>query len=177
MRELLLLRHAKSSWADPGQQDIDRPLNARGSAAAAAIGRAMVSRGLRPDRILCSPARRTRETWARASQEFDGLPTALMLDELYDFGDGEALHRAVARNGGTASRLLVVAHNPAIHGLALALTQRSPQALRRQIEEKYPTGALAILGFDIDDWAKLVPMTGKLIDFLRPRDLPRADET
>ena len=59
MLNLMLLRHAKSSWAETGQTDLDRPLNERGKRAAAAMGRYMASNGLVPQRVLCSPARRT----------------------------------------------------------------------------------------------------------------------
>ncbi len=64
MRRLLLLRHAKSAWDDPGMADRDRPLAPRGLRDAALMAAEIQRRGLHADRILCSPARRTRETLA-----------------------------------------------------------------------------------------------------------------
>ena len=64
MRRLILMRHAKSSWADPGQRDFDRPLNARGVRSAPLLGAWLRERGHVPDAALVSTARRTRETWA-----------------------------------------------------------------------------------------------------------------
>ena len=64
MRELILLRHAHAEPAAAGQADIDRPLSAQGLAEAEAAGRWLAAQGLVPDRVLCSPARRARESWA-----------------------------------------------------------------------------------------------------------------
>ncbi len=64
MSRLLLLRHAKSDWGEAGLQDFDRPLAPRGQRAAADMAKAISAAGMLPDRILCSPARRTRETLA-----------------------------------------------------------------------------------------------------------------
>jgi phosphohistidine phosphatase len=64
MRRLILMRHAKSSWADPGQRDLDRPLNKRGRHAAGALGAWLKRRGYAPGHALVSTARRAQETWA-----------------------------------------------------------------------------------------------------------------
>lgn len=171
MFELLLLRHAKSSWADPGQSDVDRPLNARGREAAKLVGKTIATQGMLPGRVLCSPAARTRETWDIARHELPARPPAVIVDTLYDFGNGDALLEAIKLHGGTFSRLLVVAHNPAIQNLALRLTGTGSTKLRRRLAEKYPTAALAILGFDVTDWSALGQHQGQLLDYIRPRDL------
>jgi phosphohistidine phosphatase len=172
MFELLLLRHAKSSWAESGQDDVDRPLNARGREAAKLMGRTIATQGMLPGRVLCSPAARTRETWEIARKELPAQPPLVIVDALYDFGDGDAVLEAIKLHGGTFSRLLVVAHNPAIQNLALRLTGTGSAKLRRRLAEKYPTAALAVLGFDVSDWSALGQHQGKLLSFIRPRDLP-----
>ena len=136
MLDLLLLRHAKSSWAEANQPDIDRPLNARGRKAASLIGGALVSRNLLPGLVLCSPAQRTRETWAIAAHEFPSRPPLKIVDELYDFGDGSALLKAIITHGAAATPLLLIAHNPAIQHLALSLTSGDSSKLRRRMDEK-----------------------------------------
>lgn len=171
MFELLLLRHAKSSLADAGQADIDRPLNARGIAAAGAMGRAIAAQGLMPALVLCSPARRARETWDKVAGELPAQPPARIIDDLYDFGDGRSLLQVIGRHGEAAPRLLVVAHNPAIHGLALALVGHGNPKLRRRLGEKYPTCALANIAFPLERWSDARPGEGLLRTFLRPRDL------
>ena len=132
MFELLLLRHAKSSWAEFRQDDADRPLNARGREAARLMGRTIAAQGMLPGRVLCSPAARTRETWEIARKQLPAQPPVVIVDALYDFGDGDAVLEAIKLHGGTFSRLLVVAHNPAIQNLALRLTGTGSAKLRRR---------------------------------------------
>ncbi len=169
-RQLLLLRHAKAAIGDPGMEDFDRPLAERGGKAAKAMGRYMSEHGLAPDLVLCSPSRRTRTTWEIAAHE---LPETIsrMVEGLYDFGDGAALLDAIRRHGAHAKRLMLVGHNPATQNLALGLAGSGEKALRRQIMEKYPTGALAVLSFDSGNWSDTAEGAGRLDAFIRPRDI------
>src|ERR1700733_15100742 len=91
MRRLLLLRHAKSSWAEPGASDHERPLNRRGQEAAPRIGAYLLRHKLVPDRILCSTARRTRETWALVGAELPAASAATYMERLYDAAPGTLL--------------------------------------------------------------------------------------
>ena len=121
MLNLMLLRHAKSSWAETGQADLDRPLNERGKRSAAAVGRYMASNGLVPQLVLCSPATRARETWTLAAAELKASPAVLVAAEIYDFGDGKALMECLRHKVGAAQSVLLVGHNPSIAGLAKTL--------------------------------------------------------
>jgi phosphohistidine phosphatase len=169
-RQLLLLRHAKAVIGEPGMEDFERPLAERGETASAAMGRYMAEHGLVPDRVLCSPARRTRSTWDIAARELPQTELR-MVQGLYDFGDGEALLAAIRKHGGTARRLLLVGHNPATQNLALSLAGSGDKALRRQILEKYPTAALTVLSFTPGGWADIAEGGGCLEAFIRPRDI------
>ena len=120
--------------------------------------------------MLCSPARRTRETWEIAARELPKTETRF-LDALYDFGDGSALLKAIRKHGGRCARLLLVTHNPATQNLALSLAGSGEKALLRQMAEKYPTAGLAVLTFPGEDWAATAEGTGRLDAFIRPRDL------
>ena len=91
MLRLMLLRHAKSSWDEPGIPDRDRPLSARGRRAAALMAMEIVSRGLLPDRILCSPARRTRETLAALVPHLADETRIAITGELYEPSSGDYL--------------------------------------------------------------------------------------
>src|ERR687890_227229 len=99
MLRLMLLRHAKSSWADPGRDDRDRPLSPRGVRAARSMGRVMRERALIPDLVLCSPARRARDTWKLAAEELKAKPRLLIEEAIYDFGNGGRLWEAVRARG------------------------------------------------------------------------------
>jgi phosphohistidine phosphatase len=165
MRRLILTRHAKSAMADAGQRDIDRPLSKRGRHSGALIGAWLAAKGYKPDRALVSTARRTQETWGGIVAKLGAAPTSYM-PELYLAG-AEAMMQAV-RGIPDAACLLVLGHNPGTGLLANLLldVQREDAAF-----QKYPTGATAVIDFDIDDWASLVPRQGKLVDFVVPRAL------
>lgn len=168
-RQLLLLRHAKAVIGED-MEDFDRPLAPRGEQAAQLIGRSMAGSGLVPDLVLCSPARRTSQTWEIAGRELPATDVHLV-EALYDFGDGEALLNVIREQGGRSKRLLLVAHNPATQNLALALAGAGDRMLRRQMIEKYPTGALAVLTLGSGNWQDLADGQGRLDAFIRPRDL------
>ncbi len=171
MLNLMLLRHAKSSWAEAGQADLDRPLNERGKRAATAVGRYMASNGLVPQLVLCSPATRARETWSLVAGELKASPAVLVAAEIYDFGDGEALMECPRHNAGAAQSVLLVGHNPSIAGLAQTLIGTGGCKLRKRLEEKYPTAALAVISFDLANWGSLAAGAGALLRFVTPRDI------
>ena len=173
-RQLLLLRHAKAVTGEPGMADFDRPLAARGESAARLIGQHLTRCGLLPDLVLCSPARRTRETWDIAACELPQRPETRLIGELYDFGDGAALLAAIRQHGGTAARLMLVTHNPATQALALGLSATGDKSLRRQMAEKYPTAGLAVITFAAGYWVETSAATGRLDAFIRPRELERS---
>ena len=171
MLNLMLLRHAKSSLADTGQADLDRPLNERGKRAATAVGRYMASHSLVPQLALCSPARRARDTWTLAAGELKASPEVLVAAEIYNFGDGNALMECLRHKAGAAQSVLLVGHNPSIAGLAQTLIGTGSGKLRERQEEKYPTAALALISFDLATWGSLTTGSGKLLRFVRPRDI------
>lgn len=173
MLRLMLFRHAKSSWTDPGLDDHDRPLNPRGQKSAPLIGRFMRNQKLTPELVLCSPARRARETWKLASAELRTAPRLLVEDALYDFGNGGRILDTVRAKADTAQSVMVVGHNPSIERLAQRLIGKGDVKLRKRLAEKYPTGALAVISFDTGDWDNIEDGKGTLAFFARPRDLTK----
>ena len=171
MLSLMLLRHAKSSLADAGQEDADRPLNDRGRRAATAMGRYMASNDLVPQLVLCSPARRARETWGLVAGELKTLPEILIAAEIYDFGDGKALMDCLRRKAGAVQSVLLVGHNPSIGRLAQILVGKGSDRLRERLQKKYPTAALAVISFDLDNWGALTAGAGTLLRFVTPKDI------
>lgn len=168
MPTLMLLRHGKSSWDEPGLADRDRPLNARGRRDAETMA-AVIAQDHWPDRILCSPALRTRQTLAALIPHLADESIIAITDRLYEAG-GEDYRHVIVAEGGDSQRLLVIGHNPAIEETASILIGSGDKALRGQLAAKFPTAALAVIAFD-GDWRGLRPKSGRLVTFLRPRDL------
>lgn len=115
MRELILLRHAHAEPAAAGQADLDRPLSADGLAEAAAAGRWIAEQGLIPDRVLCSPARRARET-LEAVLETTGYVEQRLDEGIYEATAGTLAELVDAHRD--TERLLLVGHNPGLERLA-----------------------------------------------------------
>ena len=170
MKSLTLLRHAKSSWADPGTDDFDRPLNARGLEAARAIGAEMRKLGLAFDAIITSPAARAVETLAEASHGY-GAPLTGEEDGCVYLAPKALLLEIIRATDDKVGSLLLVGHNPGFELLAASLTEGDDSPERAAMAGKYPTGALAEIAFDIAHWQDVAPGTGRLVRFIRPRDL------
>ena len=166
MRELLIFRHAKSRWDIPGVADHDRDLAPRGTRAAERIGKLVAENDWVPDLVLCSTAVRAQRTLVIAVGAWSWLPDIRSLRSLY-LAAPSRLRDVLMRQRSTASRIMLVGHNPGLHGLALALTR--PSELRETLKEKLPTAALVRIGFDADVWRDLEP--GELLDFVKPREL------
>jgi phosphohistidine phosphatase len=165
MRRLILMRHAKSSWADPGQRDLDRPLNKRGRRASALIGGWLRKKGFRPDQALVSSARRTQETWAGVVAEAGPAETRY-LPELYHAGPESMLE--IVQRAPDVPCLLVLGHQPGIGAFAARLLADPPES---GDFDKFPTGATAVVDLDIPGWDALAWATGRLVDFAAPRTL------
>jgi phosphohistidine phosphatase len=171
MLTLMLLRHAKSSWSEIGQDDRNRPLDARGKLAAPAMGAYMADHRLIPQLVLCSPATRAEDTWSLVAAELKASPTVLIEPTLYDFGDGEALLDCLRFKGGPAQTVLLVGHNPSIANLAGKLAGKGNDKLRERLDAKFPTAALAVIGFHAHDWKALTAGCGTLLNFVTPKEL------
>ncbi|HLY49999.1 MAG TPA: histidine phosphatase family protein [Solirubrobacteraceae bacterium] len=160
-RRLLLLRHAKSSWDDPALPDHDRPLAARGRKAAKLIGEHIRQQGVPVALVLCSSARRARET-----VELVDPPGAIQVErELYAASADQLLER-LRRLSSDMEVVMLVGHNPAIQELAVALTQGSSDLAGR----KFPTAALATLSVP-GPWQTLSPGQTGLVAFVTPKQL------
>ncbi|PWE27719.1 phosphoglycerate mutase [Pararhodobacter marinus] len=165
MKRLILTRHAKSSWDDPTMADKDRPLNARGQAAAADLGQWLASRGDIPDEVLCSDAARTRETWEGIAASLDSQPRLILKPALYHASADVML--AVLRHA-TGSTVMMIGHNPGISEFAERIVARAPANAEFH---RYPTGATLVVSFETDDWKQVDWHQGSVRDFIVPREL------
>ena len=147
MKRLSLLRHAKSDRSDPAAADFDRGLTNRGRQAAPAMGRYLRRQKLVPDIVLCSAARRARETWELAAAALKAEIPVEYSERLYLAAPAQILrllHQLLGSGDGEA---------------------------RAQLQAKLPTAALAVIDFEIERWGDLAAGKGKLERFVAPRDL------
>ncbi len=151
------MRHAKAGEL-PGGPDFERALRPRGERDSAAAGRWLASRGLRPDLVLCSAARRTRQTWQRLSEELGGEVELAADRRLYD-ADSEELAAIIRQTSEAVGTLLCIGHNPGAADLVALLTGTEPE---------FPTAAVAVIGIGAA-WAAAAAGTGTLVVSWTPR--------
>ncbi len=168
MKVLYLLRHAKSSWEDTGLADHDRPLTPRGKRAAAAIADHLRREGIQPALVLCSTARRARDTVKPLRRVLSDRAEVRFESALYAASSGELLGRLRSVAEPVPS-VMLVGHNPGLQELGLRLAR--PSARRDVLERKFPTGALAILEMDAASWRKVAEGPGELTSLILPREL------
>ncbi len=173
-KRLFVLRHAKSSWDDPGLDDHERPLAARGRRALEVIAAHLTATGTEPELVLCSSARRTRET-------LEGIAVGgehVIDSTLYAASTEEVLDRLRQLPDSIACAMLV-GHNPAAQMLVLRLTNHDSAGIedpgRDAVKRKFPTGALATLAFD-GRWGELAPGCARLEGFTTPKAFSAATE-
>ncbi|MDG4650228.1 histidine phosphatase family protein [Roseibacterium sp. SDUM158017] len=166
---LILIRHAKSDWDHPGLEDHDRPLNERGRASAPRIGAWLAARGFLPQAVLCSSARRTRETWEGIASRLPDPPEPVHTRGLYLASPAAILN---AMRDTEAASLAVIGHNPGIGSLARSLCATPPDHPKFGV---YPTGATLVLRLPARTWADVTPGTGEVAAFAVPRELPDPD--
>ncbi len=173
MLSLALLRHAKSSWDAIDIEDVDRPLNERGRAAAPRMGEALKELNFIPDLILCSSAQRTRETLVLVAPNFKGTAAEtaeVAFDEQLYLTSPEMLFARLKAVPVGPKSVLMIGHNPGLHGLALMLAGTGDAKSLSKLEDRFPTGALAVFAFPQVAWRDLEPATGILEAFITPRD-------
>jgi phosphohistidine phosphatase len=174
MRRLMLLRHAKTERAGPGERDRDRKLMKRGRSDAPIIGAYMAHHHLGPDLALVSPAVRAQETWALIAPSFAKTPKMTTDDRIYNASTAQLAD--VVRETRAAKSLLLVGHNPGFHELAVQLVASGAVDLREHLNEGLPTSGLVVIDLPIDDWALLHPHAGRLERLVTPRLLAEATE-
>jgi phosphohistidine phosphatase len=174
MRRLLILRHAKTERAAPGERDRDRKLTERGRTDAPIIGAYLVHHDLVPDLALVSPATRAVETWALVASAFPKTPRVIPEDRIYN-ASASALAEIVRETRGAPS-LLIVGHNPGLHDLAVQLIASGDAETRERVNEKLPTSGLVVIDFPFTEWARLRANTGRLERFVSPRLIAEATD-
>ena len=172
MKRLFLLRHSKAVPADGGTEDFDRTLMLSGMQDGAAMARYLRKSDYEVKLILCSPSARTTQTAELVLHELEA--EIEYRDNLY-LATGAKIVAAVRGAPPAVKSLMIVGHNPGLEECATRLARepvrRKERARHEALEEKFPTSALAILDFDVTRWRDVADASGKLVDFVRPKDL------
>jgi len=173
MKIVYLLRHAKSDWSEAVLKDHDRPLNERGRDAAPKMAAHMKSKRYRPEIVLCSTARRTVETYDLIKGVLGEAPVKFE-EGLYLAEERQLWERLRWIDDGVQS-VMFIGHNPGIEQFANALTaspkRESEEKMHKRLRDKFSTCALAVVKLPIEAWREAKSGTGKLQDFMRPKDL------
>ncbi len=170
MLHLFVLRHAKAAIALPGMKDFDRGLTERGNADAANIAKFMRKNGYAPQRITCSPARRTRMTLHGVMSAFNdnSLPVIEYEPALYSGEAGDYLQ--AAREFGDAKSGMLIGHNPMCEVFSASLALKGNAHAQANLHQKFPTCALAVFKIEAESFAETGPATAFLEDFIFPED-------
>lgn len=162
MKTLILVRHAKSSWNDPVLRDFDRPLNERGKQDAPLMAKRLAARGIRPQRVLCSPALRTVSTAEIFANQL-AIPTSLIqLEQQIYQSDHPQLLQLLSQQDDKVDVIMLVGHNPGLTDLFNSLNANASI-------DNVPTCCVAHLTFPADSWAELRPAGADLQHIDYPR--------
>lgn len=169
MLRLYVMRHAKSSWAVPGARDFDRELNERGIFDLEKMRQTLKARGFIPEKIICSPAIRTIQTFEHIKESLPENTTVNYEKRLYSSGLSEYLN--LIQEVEDARTLMLIGHNPMCGALAASLPRPDSDFPVDTIAYKYPTATVAVIEFDCANWSDIERGKGNLIDCLIPSKL------
>jgi phosphohistidine phosphatase len=169
MKTLFVLRHAKAERDSDTGRDFDRPLAKRGWRDAETIGGEMRARGLEPDAVLASPAKRTAETVTAFARGYGPLEPSYD-DGIYDAPAARLIDIVRGVDEGS-KRLLLVGHNPGIQDLILRLAAEGQSELCDGIADGFPTSAIAALELPANHWSEIRERSGRIVALIAPRDL------
>jgi phosphohistidine phosphatase len=161
MKNLVLLRHAKSSWKDQAREDFDRPLNKRGRQDAPRMGQRLAMLGERPDMILASPARRARKTAELIAAAWNYEKSAIRFDPVIYEAEVATLVELVRHLDNAWQDVMLVGHNPGLTDLANVL---APCRL-----DNIVTCGVVKLAFEVGSWQDVRLNCGRLLYYDYPR--------
>jgi len=161
MKILYLVRHAKSSWDEPGLADLERPLNKRGKNDAPAMGKKLYEQGEKPDLIITSPAKRAFSTARRIAKELDYSAKNIVKDETLYMADTDDFFKVIQSVPDSVKRLMLYAHNYGITYFANHISES-------QIDN-IPTCGVVRIDFDVKSWKEIENKKGKMVFFEYPK--------
>ena len=174
MKTIYLLRHTKAGWSESSTDDIARALNQQGRENAVQIGQHLSKNKISPDLILCSNATRAQETLSFIRPFLPENQAIQVLESLY-LASSETLLHYLTNLDEEVKSVLIVAHNPGLHELAIHLAGREnigTSLLLNRIMQRFPSGAFTTVQNQPELWSELNQSESTLVDFVCPSDLP-----
>jgi len=163
MKNLLIMRHAKSDWDNPSISDFDRPLNNRGKASAPLVGHELLKRDKVPELIISSPANRAKTTSELVSKII-GYKQPIQYENEFYFGSIDEMISIIRDTDNLYKRIMIVGHNPTLEELV-------PDLTGDHIERSLPTAAIVSINFDFDNWNQLGLENGELEFIIIPKEI------
>ncbi|MCP4935920.1 MAG: histidine phosphatase family protein [bacterium] len=170
MLTLTMLRHAKSSWGDPLLRDKNRPLNARGKSQAQQMGEHLSQQRIDPNLIICSSAKRARQTLKQVSKKWQTDAQAVFEDQLY-LASSSTIVSLLEKYGNNADHIMIIGHNPGFHKLASSLADTGNANDLVNLSQRYPTGTLCVIKSNAKQWRNIDNEPGELASFTSPKSL------
>ena len=162
MKEIYVLRHAKSSWDNSNLSDFDRPLADRGISDAKKMSNFLKDMNIKIDKVLCSNAIRAKETFDLTADGFNfEIDKATYSDKLY-FGHTTTIIQDLKELDESLNNILIVGHNPTLHYLVEILTNESIN--------RFTTCNLATISHN-GEWVSLNSQQCSLKSLIRPKEL------
>ena len=161
MKTLFLVRHAKSSWDNPGLADDERPLNARGERDAPRMGKRLVSRNVKPDILVSSPALRAHTTAEKIAAEIGYSKDAIQTNEKLYFEGTDGMLDVIRSLAVEVNSAMLFGHNPMMTELVNDLANADI--------DNVPTCGIAEIQFDVESWEEFDEAPGKMILFDYPK--------
>ena len=161
MKTLYLVRHAKSSWDEPGLGDLERPLNKRGKSDAPKMGKLLNERGEIPEMMISSPAKRAFSTAKRIAEEVDYPSKKIEKDEALYMADTDDFLSVIQSAPDSVNKLMLYGHN---YGITYFANHISASDI-----DNIPTCGVVRIDFDAESWKEIDNKKGKLIFFEYPK--------
>jgi len=161
MKKLYLIRHAKSSWKNPGMSDIERPLNKRGKRDAPFMGKLLNNVGAKPDVIITSPAQRALRTSKVMAEELDYPVKNIIINKLIYEADTNELISIIKSIPDEVNIAMFFGHNPGLTFVNNYLTDK--------YIDNIVTCGIVEIEFNCDSWKDVNENTGNVISYEYPK--------
>ena len=161
MKTLYIVRHAKSSWNFPELGDIDRPLNERGKRSAPEMGLRLANKGIKPNLLISSPAKRARSTAKKIAKMIQYPKDRIIIEDKFYHGMEEDVIQVIRSTPNNNNGLMIFGHNPGFTELANSLSEANIYNI--------PTCGIVAISFNTDHWKDIGTTSGKLIFFDYPK--------
>ena len=161
MKQLLLIRHAKSDWNDPAQKDFDRPLNNRGHMNAPEMAQRLVKRGIIPQLIVSSPAMRAQTTAKYFAEALGIKKSEIQKEQVIYEASPSSLLKVINQLDNRHNLVALFGHNPGLTTIAVNLCGADIYNI--------PTCGMVLIEFPFDSWEMISNGTGEMIFFDYPK--------